>query len=84
MSEVPAIVFKKQQRRTRKDFTAEEINYLLDGIKKMGHHWNSILWAYPFQKGRTNVDLAKKYFKLKVLLFLIYFTVPFCIFVVYL
>ncbi|XP_078236526.1 telomere repeats-binding bouquet formation protein 1 [Pogona vitticeps] len=65
VSEVPAIVFKKQQRRTRKDFTAEEINYLLDGIKKMGHHWNSILWAYPFQKGRTNVDLAKKYFKLK-------------------
>ncbi|XP_066493710.1 telomere repeats-binding bouquet formation protein 1 [Tiliqua scincoides] len=64
LSNTPAIVFKKQ-RRTRKDFTSEEINYLLEGVKKMGHHWNSILWSYPFQKGRTNVDLAKKYCKLQ-------------------
>ncbi|XP_044275721.1 telomere repeats-binding bouquet formation protein 1 isoform X1 [Varanus komodoensis] len=63
-SDIPVTVLKKR-RRIRKDFTSEEIRYLLDGVKKMGHHWNSILWAYPFQKGRTNVDLAKKYSKLQ-------------------
>ncbi|XP_026574748.1 telomere repeats-binding bouquet formation protein 1-like [Pseudonaja textilis] len=54
-----------KKRRIRKDFTSEEISYLLEGVRKMGHHWNSILWAYPFQKGRTNVDLAKKYCRLQ-------------------
>uniref|UniRef100_A0A8C7E2Y4 Telomere repeat binding bouquet formation protein 1 n=1 Tax=Naja naja TaxID=35670 RepID=A0A8C7E2Y4_NAJNA len=58
-----------KKRRIRKDFTSEEISYLLEGVRKMGHHWNSILWAYPFQKGRTNVDIAKKYCKLQVFLF---------------
>ncbi|XP_025024992.1 telomere repeats-binding bouquet formation protein 1 [Python bivittatus] len=61
----PATTFKKKRRRIRKDFTSEEIKYLLEGVRKMGHHWNSILWAYPFQQGRTNVDLAKKYCKLQ-------------------
>ncbi|XP_070617774.1 telomere repeats-binding bouquet formation protein 1 isoform X2 [Erythrolamprus reginae] len=61
LSERSTTTLKK--RRIRKDFTSKEISYLLDGVKKMGHHWNSILWAYPFQKGRTNVDLAKKYFR---------------------
>ncbi|XP_019348507.2 telomere repeats-binding bouquet formation protein 1 isoform X10 [Alligator mississippiensis] len=55
---------QKRQRRPRKDFTTEEINYLLSGVKNMGNHWNLILWSYPFQKGRTNVDLAKKYHRL--------------------
>ncbi|XP_072135177.1 telomere repeats-binding bouquet formation protein 1 [Mobula birostris] len=50
-----------RKRRQRKDFTKEEIGYLLNGVLKMGYHWNSILWSYPFQKGRTNVDLAHKY-----------------------
>ncbi|XP_071972646.1 telomere repeats-binding bouquet formation protein 1 [Engystomops pustulosus] len=49
------------QKGTRKDFTQIEIAYLLDGVEKFGHHWNAILWSYPFQKGRRNVDLAKKY-----------------------
>ncbi|XP_038662148.1 telomere repeats-binding bouquet formation protein 1 isoform X2 [Scyliorhinus canicula] len=52
---------KTRQRRRRKDFTEKEVNYLVNGVKKMGYHWNSILWSYPFQKGRTNVDLAQKY-----------------------
>ncbi|XP_077166061.1 telomere repeats-binding bouquet formation protein 1 isoform X2 [Paroedura picta] len=65
LADISATAFKKSKRRTRKDFTSEEINYLLDGVQKKGHHWNSILWAYPFQKGRTNVDLAKKYCKLQ-------------------
>ncbi|KAJ7311967.1 hypothetical protein JRQ81_006291 [Phrynocephalus forsythii] len=65
VSDIPSAAYKKTKRRIRKDFTSEEIKYLLDGIQKMGHHWNSILWAYPFQKGRTNVDLAKKYCKLQ-------------------
>ncbi|XP_015279750.1 PREDICTED: telomere repeats-binding bouquet formation protein 1 [Gekko japonicus] len=65
LPDVPATAFKRSKRRTRKDFTSEEINYLLDGVQKRGHHWNTILWAYPFQKGRTNVDLAKKYCKLQ-------------------
>ncbi|XP_042294660.1 telomere repeats-binding bouquet formation protein 1 isoform X3 [Sceloporus undulatus] len=65
LSDIPATAIKNVKRRTRKDFTSEEITYLLDGVKKMGHHWNAILWAYPFQKGRTNVDLAKKYCKLQ-------------------
>ncbi|XP_029464058.1 telomere repeats-binding bouquet formation protein 1 [Rhinatrema bivittatum] len=57
--------FNKKKRRIRKEFTKEELSYLEDGVKKLGHHWNSILWSYPFQKGRTNVDLAKKYQKLQ-------------------
>ncbi|XP_010004537.1 PREDICTED: telomere repeats-binding bouquet formation protein 1 [Chaetura pelagica] len=55
-----------KRRRTRKDFTAEEINCLLSGVKKMGNHWNLILWSYPFQKGRTSVDLSKKYYRLQL------------------
>ncbi|XP_071899879.1 telomere repeats-binding bouquet formation protein 1 isoform X4 [Anas platyrhynchos] len=54
-----------KKRRIRKDFTDEEINYLLTGVKEMGHHWNLILWSYPFQEGRTNVDLSSKYYKLQ-------------------
>ncbi|XP_056216751.1 telomere repeats-binding bouquet formation protein 1 [Falco biarmicus] len=53
-----------EKRRTRKDFTTEEINCLLSGVKTMGNHWNVILWSYPFQKGRTSVDLSKKYHRL--------------------
>ncbi|XP_027520935.1 telomere repeats-binding bouquet formation protein 1 isoform X1 [Corapipo altera] len=55
----------KRRRRTRKDFTTEEINCLLNGVKEMGNHWNLILWSYPFQKGRTSVDLSKKYYRLQ-------------------
>ncbi|XP_050184189.1 telomere repeats-binding bouquet formation protein 1 isoform X1 [Myiozetetes cayanensis] len=55
----------KRGRRTRKDFTTEEINCLLNGVKEMGNHWNLILWSYPFQKGRTSVDLSKKYYRLQ-------------------
>ncbi|XP_063190697.1 telomere repeats-binding bouquet formation protein 1 isoform X1 [Chroicocephalus ridibundus] len=55
-----------KRRRTRKDFTTEEINCLLNGVKKMGNHWNLILWSYPFQKGRTSVDLSKKYYRLQL------------------
>ncbi|XP_078256843.1 telomere repeats-binding bouquet formation protein 1-like [Rhinoraja longicauda] len=54
-------VRQSSKRRQRKDFTEKEVGYLLDGVLKMGYHWNSILWSYPFQKGRTNVDLANKY-----------------------
>lgn len=63
-----------KKRRTRKDFTTEEINYLCSGVKKMGNHWNLILWSYPFQKGRTNVDLAKKYYRLQLQVILILFS----------
>ncbi|XP_026167419.1 telomere repeats-binding bouquet formation protein 1 isoform X2 [Mastacembelus armatus] len=52
------------QRRRRKDFSHEEVHYLLRGVKTFGFSWNSILWSYPFQPGRTNVDLAKKYRRL--------------------
>ncbi|XP_075571915.1 telomere repeats-binding bouquet formation protein 1 isoform X5 [Pelecanus crispus] len=55
-----------KRRRTRKDFTTEEINCLLSGVKKMGNHWNLILWSYPFQKGRTSVDISKKYYRLQL------------------
>ncbi|XP_060132444.1 telomere repeats-binding bouquet formation protein 1 [Zootoca vivipara] len=65
LQDIPAATFENSKRRTRKNFTSEEIRFLLDGVKKMGHHWNLILWTYPFQKGRTNVDLAKKYYHLQ-------------------
>ncbi|XP_029425845.1 telomere repeats-binding bouquet formation protein 1 isoform X5 [Nannospalax galili] len=52
------------KKRIRKNFTKEEINYLFHGVKKMGNHWNSILWSFPFQQGRKAVDLAHKYHKL--------------------
>ncbi|KAJ8417772.1 hypothetical protein AAFF_G00226150 [Aldrovandia affinis] len=48
-------------RRERKNFTQDEVQYLLDGVKRLGPKWNCILWSYPFQEGRTNVDLSKKY-----------------------
>ncbi|XP_059362825.1 telomere repeats-binding bouquet formation protein 1 isoform X2 [Carassius carassius] len=47
--------------RRRRNFSADELQYLKIGVKRFGHSWNSILWTYPFQPGRTNVDLAKKY-----------------------
>ncbi|XP_068579414.1 telomere repeats-binding bouquet formation protein 1 [Cebidichthys violaceus] len=50
--------------RRRTDFSSEEVRYLLCGVKTLGFSWNSILWSYPFQPGRTNVDLAKKYRRL--------------------
>ncbi|XP_049720681.1 telomere repeats-binding bouquet formation protein 1 [Elephas maximus indicus] len=53
-----------KKRRIRKNFTEEEVNYLFSGVKKMGNHWNSILWSFPFQQGRRAVDLAHKYRKL--------------------
>ncbi|XP_039989769.1 telomere repeats-binding bouquet formation protein 1 [Xiphias gladius] len=51
-------------RRKRKNFSLEEVRNLLSGVKRFGFSWNSILWSYPFQPGRTNVDLAKKYMRL--------------------
>ncbi|XP_034391039.1 telomere repeats-binding bouquet formation protein 1 [Cyclopterus lumpus] len=51
-------------KRKRKDFSSEEVCFLLCGVKTFGFSWNSILWSYPFQPGRTNVDLAKKYRRL--------------------
>lgn len=53
-----------EKRRVRKNFTEEEVNYLFNGVKKMGNHWNLILWSFPFQQGRKAVDLAHKYHKL--------------------
>ncbi|XP_070764120.1 telomere repeats-binding bouquet formation protein 1 [Enoplosus armatus] len=55
---------KRWKRRKRKDFSSEEVRYLLCGVKTYGFSWNSILWSYPFQPGRMNVDLAKKYKRL--------------------
>ncbi|XP_052439088.1 telomere repeats-binding bouquet formation protein 1 isoform X4 [Carassius gibelio] len=49
------------RQRERRNFSADELQYLKIGVKRFGHSWNSILWTYPFQPGRTNVDLAKKY-----------------------
>ncbi|XP_069860968.1 telomere repeats-binding bouquet formation protein 1-like isoform X1 [Dipodomys merriami] len=59
-----SFICNKKNRRIRKNFTEEEVNYLFHGVKKMGNHWNSILWSFPFQKGRTAVDLAHKYHNL--------------------
>ncbi|KAM4618275.1 telomere repeats-binding bouquet formation protein 1 [Polymixia lowei] len=56
-----------QERRERSSFTHEEVYYLTSGVKRFGPSWNSILWSYPFQPGRTNVDLAKKYRRLMVI-----------------
>ncbi|TNN34153.1 Telomere repeats-binding bouquet formation protein 1 [Liparis tanakae] len=53
-------------KRKRKDFSSEEERFLRVGVKTFGFSWNSILWSYPFQPGRTNVDLAKKYRRLMV------------------
>ncbi|XP_052007865.1 telomere repeats-binding bouquet formation protein 1-like [Xyrauchen texanus] len=49
------------RHRERRNWTADELLYLSEGVKRFGHSWNSILWAYPFQPGCTNIDLAKKY-----------------------
>uniref|UniRef100_A0A3B4FBH0 Myb-like domain-containing protein n=1 Tax=Pundamilia nyererei TaxID=303518 RepID=A0A3B4FBH0_9CICH len=57
---------KKILHMKRKDFSCEEVGHLLSGVKTYGFSWNLILWSYPFQPGRTNVDLAKKYRRLMV------------------
>uniref|UniRef100_A0A096MAW7 Telomere repeat binding bouquet formation protein 1 n=1 Tax=Poecilia formosa TaxID=48698 RepID=A0A096MAW7_POEFO len=54
----------QSKRRKRQDFSGEEVHHLLSGVRKYGYSWNFILWSYPFQPGRTNVDLAKKYRRL--------------------
>uniref|UniRef100_A0A672MVV1 Myb-like domain-containing protein n=1 Tax=Sinocyclocheilus grahami TaxID=75366 RepID=A0A672MVV1_SINGR len=54
------------RHRERRNFSADELQYLKFGVKRFGHSWNSILWTYPFQPGRTNVDLAKKYQHMQV------------------
>lgn len=59
-------IFSYSQRRKRKDFSIEEVHYLLNGVKTYGFSWNKILWSYPFKPGRTNVTLAKKYRQLMV------------------
>ncbi|XP_036202538.1 telomere repeats-binding bouquet formation protein 1 isoform X1 [Myotis myotis] len=53
-----------KERKIRKNFTEEEVNYIFSGVKRMGNHWNAILWSFPFQQGRKSVDLAQKYHKL--------------------
>ncbi|XP_028305191.1 telomere repeats-binding bouquet formation protein 1 isoform X2 [Gouania willdenowi] len=57
-------VTSSPRRRRRKDFTHAEVQYLLSGVKTYGFSWNNILWMFPFQPGRTSVDLAKKYRRL--------------------
>ncbi|XP_061404674.1 telomere repeats-binding bouquet formation protein 1 isoform X5 [Lethenteron reissneri] len=54
-----------KKHKQRSNFTNHEVTYLQQGVDKFGHCWNQILWSYPFQKGRTNVQLAKKYKQLK-------------------
>ncbi|XP_078462652.1 telomere repeats-binding bouquet formation protein 1 isoform X10 [Lampetra planeri] len=54
-----------KKHKKRSNFTNHEVMYLQQGVDKFGHCWNQILWSYPFQKGRTNVQLAKKYKQLK-------------------
>ncbi|KAE8608367.1 hypothetical protein XENTR_v10011484 [Xenopus tropicalis] len=56
---------RKKERGPRRNFTQSEVAYLLDGVQKFGPRWNSILWSYPFLKGRTNVNLSKKYKQLQ-------------------
>ncbi|XP_022535266.2 telomere repeats-binding bouquet formation protein 1 [Astyanax mexicanus] len=51
--------------KKRRNYSVDELGFLDEGVKRFGNSWNSILWAYPFQQGRTNVDLAKKYRKIK-------------------
>ncbi|CAM9795161.1 unnamed protein product [Lampetra planeri] len=55
-----------KKHKKRSNFTNHEVMYLQQGVDKFGHCWNQILWSYPFQKGRTNVQLAKKYKQLKL------------------
>uniref|UniRef100_A0A4W5JAD1 Telomere repeat binding bouquet formation protein 1 n=1 Tax=Hucho hucho TaxID=62062 RepID=A0A4W5JAD1_9TELE len=52
---------KPSLTRERRNFSREEERYLCRGIERFGPSWNTILWSYPFQLGRTNVDLAKTY-----------------------
>lgn len=40
--------------------------FLFVGAQRYGRRWKIILNAYPFQSGRTPIDLKDKYKKLKV------------------
>jgi len=37
------------------------VKYLLDGVRKYGTHWTTILRHYPFNKQHTAADLKEKY-----------------------
>ena len=50
-----------QQEMKQKVFSAAEEQYLLEGVRKMGHHWKSILRAYHFQAHRTAAELRSKH-----------------------
>jgi len=52
-------------RRRRKEYSQAEVNYIIDGAQRYGRRWKFILNAYPFQSGRTAIDLKDKYKKLK-------------------
>ncbi|XP_030646311.1 telomere repeats-binding bouquet formation protein 1 [Chanos chanos] len=56
---------KNPVRRKRRNFSDEELVFLQEGVRRFGHCWNSILWAYPFTQSRTSIDLAKKYQRLQ-------------------
>ncbi|XP_076155004.1 telomere repeats-binding bouquet formation protein 1 [Alosa pseudoharengus] len=53
------------RQRARRNFSEEELAFLCEGVRRFGPSWNSILWAYPFQPSRNNVDLAQKYSRMK-------------------
>lgn len=53
------------RHRKRQNWSDKELCYLTKGVKRFGHSWNTILWKYPFHPGRTNVDLAKKFYHMQ-------------------
>lgn len=52
---------KHKQRRQRLEYTEDEEENLLEGVRKRGRSWTQILATYQFHPSRTAVDLKDKY-----------------------
>ncbi|XP_047135184.1 uncharacterized protein LOC101241833 isoform X1 [Hydra vulgaris] len=55
------------RRRSRQDYSKEEVNYILEGVERYGTRWTAILNSYPFKNGRQATDLRGKYKQIKKL-----------------
>ena len=52
-------------RKLRIDFTRDEIQNVIAGVKHYGSRWTDILAMYKFHASRTAVDLKEKWTRMK-------------------
>eukprot|EP00047_Mylnosiga_fluctuans_P021635 m.107185 g.107185 ORF g.107185 m.107185 type:complete len:500 (-) comp8971_c0_seq9:146-1645(-) len=53
------------RRRIRRDFTGEELRYLISGVERYGTRWIDIRSMYSFHPSRTASDLKEKWARMQ-------------------